>query len=201
MVANAASAQPVKRHPQVVSCSNEIARDRTQYDASIKAHVADGKIDATEKAALDKTHSELLALEKKAMEDGKMSPEECKVIHAKIIAENKQLAAAIGVRQKGHHTARVARHPKVLSCAAEIAKERTHYDASIKAHVADGKIDATEKAALDKTHGELLAMEKKAAEDGKMTPEECAAIHTKIVAEHKQLVAALAVKKVAPPKK
>lgn len=95
----------------------------------------------------------------------------------------------------------VKRHPSVLTCAADIARERKNYDVSVKRHMADGRIDATEKAGLDKTHEELMALEKKANEDGKMTPEECKGIHAKIVEEHRKLVAALEVKKVLPLKK
>ena len=61
--------------------------------------------------------------------------------------------------------------------------------------MADGRIDATEKAGLDKTHDELMALEKKANEDGKMTPEECKGIHAKVVEEHRKLIAASRLKK------
>ena len=194
-------APAVKRHPSMLTCAANIARERKNYDVSVKQHMADGKIDATEKAGLDKTHEELMALEKKANEDGKMTPEECKGIHAKIVEENRKLAAAIGVRPKDHINRKVVRHPAVILCAADIARERAHFEGAVKKGVADGKIDATEKAGLDKTHDELMVLEKKANEDGKMTPEECKGIHAKIVEQHRKLIAALEVKKVLPPTK
>jgi hypothetical protein len=80
---------------------------------------------------------------------------------------------------------------KVPACIAQVKKERAAYSRTMHEGVKSGKIDKAEHAALIKTHQELLAMEKKAAEDKKMSHEECMQIHAKIVAEHKQLVAAM----------
>lgn len=55
----------------------------------------------------------------------------------------------------------VKRHLSVLTCAANIARERKNYDVSVKRHMADGSIDATEKAGFDKTHEELMLLEKR----------------------------------------
>ena len=82
-------------------------------------------------------------------------------------------------------------------CIAEVRRERAGFAKALDAGIKSGRIDAKEQAMLKKTHGELMEMEKKAAADHKMSPAECNAIHDKIVAEHKQLAAAMA----APPGK
>jgi len=148
-----------------------------------------------------KTHAELMEMEKKAAADHKVSPEECKAIHDKIVAEHKQLQAAMaspGGKGPGPMAGRPApgAHPQA-GCLGQIRNERAVYERNMAAGIKSGRIDAKEQATLRKTHGELMEMEKKAAADHKISAQECKAIHDKIVVEHKQLAAAMA----APPGK
>jgi hypothetical protein len=80
---------------------------------------------------------------------------------------------------------------KLPACIAQVKREHVNYTRTLRAGIKSGKIDKKEHAALNKTHHELTAMERKAAEDKKMSHEECMQIHAKIVAEHKQLMAAM----------
>jgi hypothetical protein len=82
-------------------------------------------------------------------------------------------------------------HPQA-SCVAEIRRERATYHRNLEAGIKGGRIDAKEHAMLNKTHAELMAMEKKAAEDHKLSAAECKAIHAKIMEEHKKLQMAMA---------
>ena len=91
----ALAAAPAARPAWFTACIADIARERTSFDAALRKGVADGKIDAKEKADLDRTHGELLLLEKKVREDHKLSQSECKGVEAKIAEENKKLAAAL----------------------------------------------------------------------------------------------------------
>ena len=188
-----ALAQVVKH--KHLDCAKQIEAENKSFDANLKAHIADGKIDDNEKTALAKTHADLLAAEKKAMEDGKLSADECRAIHSKIVAERKQMNDAIGVRAKNHVATKKAfagtKFTHIKDCSAEISREKNAFDTKMKAGLDSGKIDAKEKADIEKTHAELLALEKKAMDDGKISAEECKGIHTKIVSENKKLATAV----------
>lgn len=80
---------------EAVTCQAEINHENDAYAAAILAGVASGKISAQEKVTLDKTHAELVALEHKTMADGKVTPQECMKIHAKIADEGNKLRLAI----------------------------------------------------------------------------------------------------------
>lgn len=94
--AGAASGTPHPAH----GCRAEIRRENATYESTLKKGIADGLIDAKEKAALEKNHAELLAMEKKAASDGKITLDECKAIHEKIVAERKKLTESIAVMEK-----------------------------------------------------------------------------------------------------
>jgi hypothetical protein len=153
-----------------------------------------GSINQAEKAALDKTHADLLAMEKKAHEHGKLSAQECQAIHGKMIEESSKLKRAMATGGK------MAPQQALAHCKAEIAHERTSYVASVKRGLDDGLIDAKERADLEKTHNELAAMEKKAAADGKLSLQECQGIHGKVLEENRKLKLALATRPAAAGK-
>ncbi len=82
-------------------------------------------------------------------------------------------------------------HPQA-PCITQIRNERAGFQRAMEQGMKSGRIDKKEHASLEKTHGELMAMEKKAAEDHKLSAAECKAIHAKIVEEHKKLQMAMA---------
>jgi len=193
-------------HPQA-SCLGQIKNERMRFEQAMAAGMKSGRIDAKESEALKKTHAELMEMEKKAMADQKVSAEECKAIHDKIVAEHKQLQAAMaspGGKAPAHAAPPLVKGPAPMAgrpapgahpqagCIGQIRNERAGFEKRMAAGMKSGRIDAKEQEMLKKTHAELMAMEKKASEDHKISPAECKAIHDKIVAEHKQLAAAMA---------
>lgn len=82
--------------------------------------------------------------------------------------------------------------PAPADCIAAIEKDNVAFGKALEANVKSGKIDAKEKAGLEKTHAELTAAVKAAQADKKVTPEECKALGEKVAAQHKQFAAAMA---------
>ena len=186
-----AAARPVS------SCQVMIDHARQSYTQRIGRGLQTGQIDAGERAALEKSHNELLAFEASAKKDGKLDAKECQEINKRIDAENKQLTQAMIGRSSPEHkkavalaltkkTGKAVAH-EAVTCQAEINHETEAYGTAILAGVKSGKITAQEKVALDKTHAELLALEHKTMADGKVTPQECMKIHAKIADEGNKL--------------
>jgi hypothetical protein len=179
-------------HPQA-SCIADMQRERATYQRNLDAGIKGGRIDPKEHAMLNKTHADLMAAEAKANADHKITPAECKALHARIMDENKKLQMALAspagkgpvVGPKGPV------HPQA-SCMADIQRERATYQRNLEAGIKGGKINPKEHAMLNKTHADLMAAEHKAMADHKISPAECKSLHTKIMDEHKKLSMAMA---------
>lgn len=87
-------AAPGKPHP-AQSCLQEIARERQNFVAQVQRGIQAKRIDEKERAELEKVHNELMAMEKKAFEDHKVTPQECGEIHKKVLEENAKLQKAL----------------------------------------------------------------------------------------------------------
>lgn len=178
-------------------CLASVESEIKKFDADLKAHDADGKLDDKEKADLNASHSKLLDALTKAKADGNITPQECSQLQNLARKEAADMASAIGVRPKNHgrhkqaFAKRTHKHASMKSCQAEIKKEKRIFDTKFKAGIDSGKIDDKEKVDIEKVHNELLALEKKADDDGKVTADECADIHEKIMEENKKLNAAM----------
>ena len=177
--ASESESQPID--PGVVACAADVLRQSSAFEAAFKKGVADGKIDAKEKSDLDRIEAEAKALLRKAKEDSKLTMAECTSVQAKVAEGTKRLNVAIGGRPAW-----------ATACLSDISRERTSFDSAMKKGVADGRIDAKEKADLERTHAELLTLEKKALEDKSLSSSECKGIQAKIAEENKKLTAAFA---------
>jgi hypothetical protein len=187
-------------------CLTRIEAEIKKFDADLKAHDTDGKLDAKEKTDLNAAHAKLLDALTKAKADGNISAQECAQLQGLATKEAADMRAAIGVREVGHgkhkeaFSKRKTKHGSMASCKAEIKKEERIFDAKFKRGIDSGKIDDKEKADIEKTHKELLALEEKAKADGKLSADECADIHEKIVEENKKLNAAMDIAEKRPSK-
>jgi hypothetical protein len=186
-----AAARKVIPHPQA-SCIADIKRERADYQRNLEAGIKYGRFDAVEQAMLNKTHADLMKMEKKAEADHKISPAECRAIHAKIKEENKKQQMAIATLAKGSR-------PQA-PCMAEIQRERATYQINLEAGIKSGKIDAKEHAMLNKTHADLMAAVAKANADGRISSAECRDFHARIMDENKKLQMAMPSPAKGPPK-
>jgi hypothetical protein len=179
------------------ACLVRVEAEIKKFDADLKAHDTDGKLDAKEKTDLNAAHAKLLDALNKAKADGNISAQECAQLQGLAGKEAAEMRSAIGSREVGHgkhkeaFSKRKTKHSSMASCKAEIKKEERNFDAKFKRGIDSGKIDDKEKADIEKTHKELIALEEKAKADGKMSADECADIHEKIVEENKKLNAAM----------
>jgi len=189
-----AQAQKAAPNPQA-SCIQAIQKDNAAFAKAFADGVKSGKIDPKEKAALEKTHADLIAAEKAAAADKNVSAAECKALHDKVVAQHKQFTAAMAASGKPAAPpapgAKPVVHPQA-SCVHAIQKDNAAFAKAFANGVKSGKIDPKEKAALEKTHADLIAAEKAAAADKNVSAAECKALHDKVVAQHKQFTAAMA---------
>jgi hypothetical protein len=164
--------------PGPAKCMAEIQQTWWHFEEQMKFGIQDGTIDPKEVLALAKTHAELTAMVERAYADRNLSEAECKKIHDKFVEEDKKLASA---RASGPG-----------NCLNEIAKAWATFQTEMEKGIQSGKIDPKEKAALEKTHAELVAMVARALADVKLSPAECKKIHDRIAEENKQLAAVMA---------
>jgi hypothetical protein len=76
-----------ERHPQA-GCLAGISRERLNYAGAIDLGIQKGLIDPKQRPALEKIHSDLMALETRATANRNISNDECKGIYKKIVAES-----------------------------------------------------------------------------------------------------------------
>lgn len=194
--ASAPPKQAVAARP-VTSCEAMVDHAVVSLTQRIGRGLSTKQIDDKERAALSKGFFDLLAFADSAKTDGKLDPKECQEIQKRIDAESKQLTLAMVAKQSpaqnkvvaaalAKKTGKAIAH-EAVSCQAEINHENEVYASMIRAGIASGKVTAAEKAALDKTHAELLALEHKTMADNKVTVPECMAIHAKILDEGNKL--------------
>ena len=78
---------PSVRHPHAV-CLAGISRERINFAGAIDVGIQKGLIDPKERTALEKTLSNLMALEASASANRSISYAECKGIYQRFVAEN-----------------------------------------------------------------------------------------------------------------
>lgn len=75
------------------------------------------------------------------------------------------------------------RHPQA-GCLAAIARERRDFAGAVDQGLKRGLIDPNSRAALEKTLGELAALEASARADSSLTADMCKGIYKRVVAEN-----------------
>lgn len=206
LAANIATAAPtpiaqIATPKNAAECLTLIKKGNADFVADYNAGAKAGKIDKNEAASIKKIHDELMDIEKKAAADKSLSGAECKAVLVKQSEQHAVLVKALSTGapapapapapSKPVPPAAVAMFKTPGECLATIKKGNADFLADYNAGVKAGKIDKTEAASIKKIHEDLIAAEKKASADSKLSTSECMGILTMQKQQHEVLAKAL----------